>query len=227
MSDVQRAGSGAHVWPLGVRSTALLAGACVAAGVAGGLALHSRGVRHAPALQAASVSAGGLRGDAVWAPGRRRAPLFALRDQSNRLVSLSGQRGRAVLLAFMDSHCKLLCSLEGPAISRVLRHLRAAPVTLLVVSVNPWEDTAVSSRAAVARWRVGGDWHWLRGSAGQLRPIWRAYGIEVRRAVGDVNHSAAVYLIDGRGYERAGFNYPFGVPAVERNLRLLAPRPAS
>jgi protein SCO1 len=227
MSDVQRAGSSAPLWPLGVRSTALLAVACVAAGVAGGLALHSRGIRHTPALQPASASAGGLRGDAVWEPGRRPAPQFALRDQSNRLVSLSGQHGRAVLLAFMDSRCKLLCSLEGPAISRVLRHPGGAPMTLLVVSVNPWEDTAASSRAAVARWRVGGDWHWLRGSAAELEPIWRAYGIEVRRAVGDVNHSTAVYLIDGRGYERAGFNYPFPVPEVARNLRLLAPRRAS
>lgn len=227
MTDVQRAGSRDPGWPLGVRSTALLAGACVAAGVVGGLALHSPRTRHAPGSQPASVSAGGLRGDAVWAPGRRPAPLFALRDQSNRRVSLSDQRGRAVLLAFMDSRCKFVCTLEGPTISRLLRHLGPAPVTLLVVSVNPWEDTAASSRAAAARWGVGGDWHWLRGSAGELRPIWRAYGIEVRRAAGDVNHSTAVYLIDRRGDERAGFNYPFPVPEVARNLRLLAPRRAS
>lgn len=224
MSDVQRAGARTRVWPLGLPPTALLATACVAAGVAGGLALHSRGAQHAPAMQPASVAAGGLRGDAVWARGRRRAPPFVLRDQSNRLVSLSAQRGRAVLLAFMDSHCKLLCTLEGPAISRVLRHVRTGPVTLLVVSVNPWEDTAASSRAAAAGWRIRGDWHWLRGSAGELRSIWRAYGIEVRKTAGDVNHSAAVYLIDGRGFERAGFNFPFPGREVTRNLRLLASR---
>jgi protein SCO1/2 len=224
MSDVQRVGSHAYVWPLSRGSTALLAGACVVVGVAGGLALHSTGARHAPSMQPASVSAGGLVGDAVWGPGRRRAPPFALRDQSNRLVSLSAQRGRILLLAFMDSHCKLLCSLEGPAISRVLRHVRPGPVTLLVVSVNPSEDTAASSRAAAAGWRIRGDWHWLRGSAAELRPIWRAYGIEVRKTAGEVNHSAAVYLIDGRGYERAGFNFPFPGREVTRNLRLLASR---
>ena len=76
---------------------------------------------------------------------------------------------------FMDSHCTRVCKLEGPTIGDALRQVGARrPVTLLVVSVNPWEDTAASSRSAGARYDFGGDWHWLRGRAAQLRPIWRA-----------------------------------------------------
>lgn len=212
-----------RVWPLRVRSTAMLVGACVAIGAAGALVLHGAGDRRAHALQFGSVSAGGLRADAVWEAGEKAAPPIALRDQSNRLVSLSGQRGRPVLLAFMDSHCKLICTVEGPTIHRALSRVRATvPVTLLVVSVNPWEDTAASSRAAAGRWGFAGDWHWLRGSPAQLRPLWRAYGMEVARTAGDVNHSTAVYLIDGRGYERAGFNYPFPADQVAHDLWALA-----
>lgn len=213
-------------WPLGGRATALLIAACVATGVAGGFALHAIDTR--PRASSAAVSGGPLAGDAVWAAGARPAPPFALRDQSNRLVTLSGQHGRAVLLAFMDSHCTRVCKLEGPTIRDALRQVGARrPVTLLVVSVNPWEDTAASSRSAGARYRFGGDWHWLRGSPAELRPIWRAYGIEVVRSPSDVNHSTAIYLLDGRGYERAGFDYPFAAGAVARDLRQLAGPPAT
>lgn len=219
MNSVQRSRLRARAWPLGARATALLAAACVVVGAAGGLALHGPGARRAGNLYSASLPSGALRGDAVWPAGRRRAPPFTLRDQSGRTVSLSDQRGRAVLLAFMDSHCKLICTLEGPSLSDVQRRVGAARMTLLVVSVNPWEDTVASSIAAAARWRLHGNWHWLRGSPGQLQPIWRAYGIEVARTAGDVGHSTAIYLIDGRGYERAGFNYPFPTGEVVRDLR--------
>jgi protein SCO1 len=216
-------------WPLGARATALLLAACVSTGAAAGFALHAIGRRpRPPAVVFPTEPANALSGDAVWAAGARPAPPFALRDQSNRLVALSGQRGRAVLLAFMDSHCTRVCKLEGPAIRDALRQAGARrPVTLLVVSVNPWEDTAASSRGAGARYGFGGDWHWLRGSPAQLRPIWRAYGIEVVRTPGDVNHSTAIYLLDGRGYERAGFDYPFAASSVARDLRRLAGPPAT
>lgn len=220
---------GSRWWPLGARATALLLAACVATGAVGGFVLHATAM-HPPAPSAAFPAgpASALSGDAVWAAGSRRAPPFALRDQSNRRVALSGQRGRAVLLAFMDSHCTRVCKLEGPTIRDALRQVGARrPVTLLVVSVNPWEDTAASSRSAGARYGFGGDWHWLRGSVAQLRPIWRAYGIEVVRTPSDVNHSTAIYLLDGRGYERAGFDYPFAASQVARDLRRLAGQPAT
>jgi protein SCO1/2 len=206
----------------------MLIGGCLATGALGGLALHLAHAGRAGGVAAESASSGSLpthalAGDAVWPPGRRLAPQFALRDQSNRLVSLSGERGRTVLLTFMDSHCKFICTLQGPSIRTVLERVGShRAVTLLVVSVNPWEDTAASSGAAGARYGFSGDWHWLRGSPAGLRPVWRAYGIEVAQAQGDVNHSTAIYLIDGRGYERAGFNYPFPSGQVVRDLRALS-----
>jgi cytochrome oxidase Cu insertion factor (SCO1/SenC/PrrC family) len=170
-----------------------------------------------------------LAGDAVWKAGTRAAPGFTLHDQHGGLVSLAGQHGHVVLLAFMDSHCKLLCTLEGPTLHRIQARLGAAgsDVRLLVVSVNPWGDTAASSIRAGDHWGFVGPWRWLLGTPAQLAPVWSGYGIEVRQAFGDVNHSSAVYLIDRQGYERAGFNYPFPVNAVTRDLRrLAAPAPS-
>jgi protein SCO1 len=218
-----------RVWPLGGRATALLLAACVTTGVAGGFALHAIGMHPRASTEALpTASANGLSGDAVWPAGARPAPPFVLHDQSNRPVALSAQHGRAVLLAFMDSHCTRDCKLEGPVLGDALRQAGSRrPVTVLIVSVNPWQDTAASSRGAAARYRLGGDWHWLRGSLAELRPIWRAYAIEVVRTPSDVNHSTAIYLLDGRGYERVGFNFPFAASQVARDLRRLAGPPAA
>jgi protein SCO1 len=220
MSSVARSGRGARGWPLGAPATALLIGGCVLAGAAGGVVLHRLRATHSVAV--ASLPSHALAGDMTWAAGQRPAPPFSLRDQSNRLVSLSSRRGRVVLLTFMDSRCKLLCTLQGPAVARVLHRAGPhRPVSLMVVSVNPWEDTAQSSAEAAARYGFAGDWHWLRGTPAQLQPVWQAYGIGVERASDDVNHSTAVYLIDKRGFERAGFNFPFPSAKVTRDLAAL------
>jgi protein SCO1/2 len=217
----------ARTWPLGPAATFLLVLASAATGATGALALHRAGVPHPHAVTTPIAShappAGALRGDATWAPGRRLAPAFALRDQAGRQISLRAQRGHPVLLAFMDSHCRFICTLEGPTISDALRRVGAGRrVTLLVVSVNPWQDTAASSRAAAARYGLTGDWHWLRGSPAELRAVWRGYGIEVARTAGDVSHSTAIYLIDRRGYERVGFDSPSAPDQLARDLRRLA-----
>lgn len=211
-------------WPLGAASTVLLVTTCLCLGAGGALALRSlRGGQDAAPVALQPVRPA-LAGDAVWKAGKRPAPGFSLRDQDGRLVSLASQRGSVVLLAFMDSHCRLLCTLEGPTIHRALGKLGAAApdVRLLVVSVNPWQDTVASSRRAGAHWGFSGRWVWLRGPPSQLETVWRNYRIDVQQAFGDVNHSSAVYLIDREGNERAGFNYPFPANAVASDLRKLA-----
>jgi protein SCO1/2 len=196
--------------------------ACAAVGGGAGLLLRPT-ARPGMPVAGAALPSDAFRADAVWPAHSRRAPPFALPDQAGRLVSLAGQRGRPVLLAFMDSHCKLICTFEGPMIASVRRKLpQRTPLTILVVSVNPWQDTAASTRQIAVRWRLGGDWHWLRGTPEQLRPVWHSYGIAVIKTAGDVSHSTAIYLIDRRGYERAGFNWPFTAPAVAREVRVLA-----
>jgi protein SCO1/2 len=224
MASARGPRSGVRAWPLGPGATAALLLTSAATGATGALLFHRAGAPHLHQVTTPPAArAGAPRGDASWAPGRRPAPAFALRDQADRRISLRAQRGHPVLLAFMDSHCRFICTLEGPTIRDALQHVGAGRrVTLLVVSVNPWQDTAASSRAAAARYGFSGDWHWLRGSPAQLRGVWRAYGIEAARTAGDVNHSTAIYLIDRRGYERVGFNYPFAPGQVARDLRRLA-----
>lgn len=187
-------------------------------GICSGVLLHlTLRPRHTrPALATPT-----LHGQAVWAAGRRRAPNFALRDQRGRLVSLAAQRGRSVLLAFMDPLCRQECPIEGRGLALAQAQVTPAKrATVLIVSVNP-HATAADAMHAARKWGISGDWHWLLGNHAQLARVWRAYEITVLPKSNDIVHSTAVYVIDRRGFERAGVIAPFLPQFVADDLRTL------
>jgi cytochrome oxidase Cu insertion factor (SCO1/SenC/PrrC family) len=162
-----------------------------------------------------------MHGQANWLPGKRPAPGFMLPDQNGRLVSLHAQRGRAVVVAFMDPLCKRECPTEGRELGATEQQLAPAQRSaLLIVSVNPLA-TGADAKRADANWHIPGNAHWLLGDPQQLAAIWRAYGITVVGPTGAV-HSTAIYLIDRNGDERAGFVAPFLPQFVADDLRTLA-----
>jgi cytochrome oxidase Cu insertion factor (SCO1/SenC/PrrC family) len=168
-----------------------------------------------------------LHGQASWTAGERRAPTIFLPDQSGRRVSLEALR-RPVLLTFFDSRCRGQCPIEGRQLGIMLRRMApAARPTLLIVGVNPSGDTPTSIRHAMRTWGLTGpwQWHWLRGPRHELERVWRAYGIAVEPMTNDVTHGMALYLIDRRGFERAGYLFPFLPNFVALDLRALAEEP--
>lgn len=198
-----------------VAASVLAAALGVGLGVALHLTLQSSRARPALALPA-------LHGQAVWPAGRRPAPAFALRDQDGRLVSVASQHGRTVVVAFLDPRCKQPCQLEGRSLALVERQVeRAQRPTLLIVSLNP-RASGAEAKAAARGWGISGAWHWLLGRPEQLAPVWQAYGITVAASERGIHGTPPVYLIDRRGFERAGFHAPLPVPFVADDLRALA-----
>jgi cytochrome oxidase Cu insertion factor (SCO1/SenC/PrrC family) len=197
---------------------ALIAAAGVSGiGIGAALALVHRG--STPVLPAAPA----LHAQATWPAHAKVAPDFRLRDEHGQMTALSSERGHVVLLTFLGSHCRQECPIEGRLLAAVQRRLGVrAPAHLLVVSVDPWADTARGARAfaARARWRSG--WHWLLGAPVELKPIWAEYAVGVRRTPSDVNHTAVLYLIDREGYERAAYLVPFLPADVAADVRGLA-----
>jgi hypothetical protein len=67
------------------------------------------------------------------------------------------------------------------------------------------------------------------GTEARLQPVWRAYGIEVRRLLHrvagvrftSVAHSAALYIVDRRD-ERSGYLMPFSARLLADDIRALA-----
>jgi protein SCO1/2 len=196
------------------REVALALTLAVVAGVGAALALSRSSAASSPPR---------LRAQVQWAAKSRQAPPFRLVDQRGRRVSLATVHGEQVLLTFLDSRCKGMCPLEGRELAAVGRAMAPAerPV-LLVVSVDPWADTPQSERvfAARARWQLR--WRWLNGSERALRAVWRKYLIAVKPTQADVSHSAALYLIDGDGFERAGYLAPLRAADIVSDLRTLA-----
>ncbi len=208
-----------------VAAVALVA---VVVGVGAGVGLH-RLFRAAPAsdLQAKTIlMRHGLYGEATWAAGAVKAPpITTLRDQSGSRFGWSSLQGHPVALVFFDSHCRQECPLEGRQLAMAESRLRAAQrPELVVVSVNP-KDTKASVTTAIRDWGLAGTapWHWLMGSHRELARIWAEYHIQVSPPVnGDINHTEALYLIDRRGFERAGYLWPFASRFVTYDMRALA-----
>ncbi|MGH2941110.1 MAG: SCO family protein [Solirubrobacterales bacterium] len=165
-----------------------------------------------------------VQGQAVWPEGLRRAPNFALRNSQGGWIRFASLRGRPIVLTFMDSRCHQECPLVGRALAAAFRMTPATDRPLvLAVSVNPWEDTPGSARRAIKRFGLARfSWRWLLGTKPQLEQVWKKYRIYVRRTSGDIEHTDAVYLIDAKGYERAGMVYPFLPNWVSTDLKTLA-----
>ncbi len=193
-------------------------------GIAIGVAFHTQ--LTGPAA-ADTVAVPVLHGQATWPANRRVAPALALRDQHGRPVTLASLRGRTIALTFLDSLCKESCPIEGRMLAAAVRETRgAARPQLLVVSVDPAGDTPSTVARALRRWKLPADTVWLLGTRARLRPVWDAYQITVDPVSGDIVHSTAVYLIDRRGYERAGFLMPFVPALVADDFRALGTEPS-
>ncbi|HEX6839646.1 MAG TPA: SCO family protein [Polyangia bacterium] len=197
----------------------LAAGISAAVGGGAGVGLH---LAHGADAARPALAFPELHGQAVWPAGRRPAPVFALHDQNGRLVSLAGQRGRTVVVAFMDPRCRNECAIEGRALALAERQVAPSqrPV-LLIVSLGPGAEAAEAKRTA-RRWRFPAGWHWLLGRGAQLARVWRAYDIAVGAKANVIAHSGAVYVIDRSGFERAGVTAPFLPQFVADDFRVLA-----
>jgi protein SCO1 len=201
----------------GAIALAALAGVCIGlllAAVAGG----AQGKMGLPKMH----------GQASWSAGEERAPGFSLRDQDGSPVSLASLGHRPVLLTFLDSRCHQECPIQGRQLGIMLRQMApAVRPTLVVVGVDPAGDTPASIRHAMREWGLGGPWHWhwLRGTRRQLAPVWRDYGITVVPSTNDIAHGMALFLIDRRGFQRAGYLFPFLPNFVALDLKALAREP--
>jgi protein SCO1/2 len=170
------------------------------------------------------AAAPGIRSERVaWAAGDRPAPSFMLRDQDGRRLSPGGPRSRSVVLTFLSSRCVEQCPIIGRLLTQTWHELgeRERPV-LIVVSVDPWEDTPARARSFVKLSGWPGEWHWLMADERSLRKVWKAYGVEVRRTPADPEHTAITYLVDRDGYERAAYLTPFDSHDVASDARALA-----
>jgi protein SCO1/2 len=164
-----------------------------------------------------------FRGGTIVNPPR--APDFALRDQSGRLVHLSSFAGKLRIVTFLYTHCPDVCPLIASNLNQALRTLgpRRSQVRVLAISVDPRGDTGAAVRRYARERRLLPEFHYLRGSARQLRPVWASYNIvsDPDRTDRAISHSAFEILIDRSGRERLFYDAKVTARAVVHDVRLL------
>jgi cytochrome oxidase Cu insertion factor (SCO1/SenC/PrrC family) len=180
-------------------------GIALAVGVAIGLAIavvRSSTTPSAPVADTQTPSIANPQLD----PGARLnapAPDFTLTDQFGKRVSLHSLHGKVVVLSFNDPECTTICPLTTTALLQAKKLLgpAASQVALVGVGANP--------EATEVKWvrdysRVHGmlhKWRFLTGSLGELKRVWRAYGIEAAVVKGMVDHTPATFVIGPNGRE--------------------------
>ncbi len=136
------------------------------------------------------------------------APDFTLTDGvSGKSLTLSSLRRRTVALAFLYTRCPDVCPLTAGQFRAAQRSLSAdaSKVEFVAVSVDPEGDTPAAVREFSNLHDLSDRWHYLIGPRAQLEAVWALYGIGSFASSGAraVEHNDAIYLIDGRGRERA------------------------
>jgi protein SCO1/2 len=151
-------------------------------------------------------------------------PDFALRDQHGRIVRLSAQRGKVVVLTFLYTHCPDLCPLTAVHVQAALGRLgaRRTGVSVLAVSVDPEGDTPAAVRRFVRTHRLGPQFHYLTAPRKTLSPLWREYNVtSVKVGGADPDHTLYVLLLDRRGRSRVLFDAQALPGALAHDIRLL------
>ena len=143
----------------------------------------------------------------------RPAADFRLVDQNGATIALSDFRGQVVALTFMDSQCREVCPLTAAHLRAANQMLGddAASVVFMGVNVNVKANTVADVMAITSKWRLDEipTWHFLTGSAEELEPVWKAYGVAVAPGQGEIQHTPGVFLIDRSGQQRWYVSTPF------------------
>jgi protein SCO1/2 len=165
----------------------------------GAAALTALGIArmHAAAGPARSTFVG-----ATPPPGIHATP-FVLRSYRGPRVSLNADRGKVVVLTFLDSKCADQCPPIAHIIGRAMPRLVPAErrqAVALAISVEPRVDTPSNVRAFLRATRATASLDFLVGPVRGLFDSWKAYHVLSAVASGDSDiHSADVMIFNPRG----------------------------
>jgi cytochrome oxidase Cu insertion factor (SCO1/SenC/PrrC family) len=136
---------------------------------------------------------------------------FRLMDHKGRSIALSDLRRKVVLLTFLDAVCDETCPLTALELRKV-HHLLGGgaetdvtdQVVFLGVNVNVDRNRQADVQAFTDKFSLDQipSWHFLTGTAEELRPIWEAYNIEVFKTEAgeeDYKHTRRVCHRPARG----------------------------
>ncbi len=160
----------------------------------------------------------------------RQAPPLALHNYLGQPVNIENYRGKAVLVTFLYTNCPDICPLITSQLRVALNMMgpaTAAKAQIIAVSVDPRGDTPKAVAAFLARHEMTGRMQYLIGSAGELAPVWKAWGVGSERDANNpqfINHSGLVYGVSGSGKRITIYAPSFQPSEIVHDVPLLAAR---
>jgi protein SCO1/2 len=150
---------------------------------------------------------------------------FELRDQNNQVFDLARLRGKWSLLFFGYTHCPDICPLTLGTLKQVHQLLGEDNKDLqyVFVTVDPERDTPEIMRSYVGYFHP--DFLGVSGPHSELDKLTKALGVyyhlgKVSSAGNyEVDHSAAVFLVDPQARLRGLFSAPQDAGHMAANLR--------
>jgi cytochrome oxidase Cu insertion factor (SCO1/SenC/PrrC family) len=218
-----------------VKAASLARGAVLAAcGLA--LAACAAGAAGSPAADSGAGHSGtGMQGannpelDPGSSLGGAPAPDIRLENQFGQRMALSQFRGKAVVLAFVDSECTTVCPLTTVSMVAAKELLGAAGshVQLLGVDANPQATSVPDVMAYSKAHAMVNQWDFLTGTLPQLQATWRAYHIAVQIQQGMIDHTPALFVIDPQGRERTVYLTQMNYASITQAAQIIAQRVSS
>jgi len=139
------------------------------------------------------------------------APDFRLVNQNGASISLADFRGKVVVITLLDPDCTDICPIYAYHYRLAHQSLGedAAEVVFLALNANDEKTSVNDVAAATKKWSLDGTptWHFLTGSAEELRAVWEAYNVLASGPPkpdkpNEKQHSPAVFVIDRAGQRR-------------------------
>ena len=158
-----------------------------------------------------------LRGSIITPPWT--APEISLRDHNGQPFSLSGQKGKVVLLYFGYVNCPDECPLTMAHVKLARESLgnRAGDVQVVMVSTDPVRDTPQALKTFMGHFDPS--FLGLTGALPELQKTWQDYGVTVED--GGETHSTYLYVIDPAGDIRETFTPDTEPQVIAADLQLL------
>ena len=132
-------------------------------------------------------------------------PDFTLTDQNRRKVVLTNFAGKVVVLNFIYTRCALpdFCFRSSNNLGLLQRRFRqrlGRDLVLLTVTFDPTHDDPVALAKYAATWKADSNkWHFLTGTAEDVRRVCEIFGEDVFQDEGLMAHSLHTAIINGKG----------------------------
>ncbi len=135
----------------------------------------------------------------------QKAPLFVLQNQRGETVGLRQYRGKAVVLAFINSQGTSVSPLTAVVLHNMRHDLGKyrRDVQVLAVNANPVSTSTADVQAWSVAHHMQGQWQFLTGTPSQLKIVWHDYHVTSQVLKGNlVRDIPAVVVIGPSGEER-------------------------